>query len=86
MTLGKLGCDLSTQVGTDCDTFWYYTWPPCWSNSRDQWATICGAVPVAAGGGSTTTCGVGGCSTAPPYMMYAAIALGAIALMMVLKK
>ena len=65
MTLKGLGCDASTMVGTDCDTFWYYTWPPCWSNSRDQWSQICQALPPATGGGNTT-CTLGVCSPNTP--------------------
>ncbi len=57
----SLGCDASTMVGTDCDSFWYYTWPPCWSNSRTQWESICKNLPAETGGGADTTCGVGGC-------------------------
>lgn len=52
--LASLGCDASTAVGTDCNTFWYYTWPPCWINSRNTWATICQTLPGAAGGGTCT--------------------------------
>ena len=57
-----LGCNDSTQVGTDCDTFWYYTWPPCWGQSRQDWANLC-----ANQGKSDITCGVGGCG--PDYLL-----------------
>ena len=50
-----LGCDLSTMLGSDCSSFLaYYTWPPCWSNSRSQWNAICDYVPQDQGGGGGT--------------------------------
>lgn len=86
-----LGCALSTQVGTDCDSFWYYTWPPCWSNSRSDWETICGSVDPTQGGGSDITCGVGGCGqdtilgipvpSTQQFLMLAAVGLGAYILL-----
>lgn len=57
-----LGCDASTSIGTDCDTFWYYSWPPCWTKSRQEWSNLCIGL-----GQSDITCGVGGCG--PDYLL-----------------
>lgn len=59
--LTGLGCDVSTVIGTDCDSFWYYTWPPCWNNSRSQWAAVCANTPDTSGGNAD--CSSGTCVT-----------------------
>ena len=74
--LSGLGCDASTMVGTDCDSFWYYTWPPCWSNSRDTWTQVCQGINLAQGQPTSCTLGLrdsaGGCML-PDWLLPATV-------------
>lgn len=80
--MAGLGCDASTMVGTDCDSFWYYTWPPCWSNSRNVWSQICQSLPGTPPAGGTGTCTFGICdsqgnSVIPGWLLPAGVAIAA---------